>query len=61
MKATPRPIQVENGRQGPAAGVGHLAGCFGSTACQTINENGAPADLRGPGAVSLPVTLTVHH
>ena len=77
--------------QGPAAGVGHLAGCFGSTACRTINENGAPAgaltldvaaaatlgsvfcvaktqngfvdasaDLPGPGAVSLPVTLTVH-
>jgi hypothetical protein len=28
--------------QGPAAGPGHLAGCFGSTACTSITENGVP-------------------
>ena len=28
--------------QGPAAGPGHLAGCFGSAACTSITENGVP-------------------
>ena len=29
--------------QGPAAGSGHREGCFGSTACRSITENGAAA------------------
>src|SRR5262249_41563105 len=29
---------------------GHMFGCFGSTACRTITENGAPAGALTPGA-----------
>ena len=38
--------------QGPAAGPGHLAGCFGQTTCQSITENGAPAGVITPGSPS---------
>ena len=35
--------------QGPAAGAGHLAGCFGSTACTSITETGVPYFGLPPG------------
>jgi hypothetical protein len=38
--------------QGPAAGPGHLAGCFGKTTCQSITENGSPAGVITPGSPS---------
>jgi hypothetical protein len=42
--------------QGPAAGPGHLAGCFGSTACRTITENGTPY---GPVSIGVPGPATL--
>ena len=39
--------------QGPAAGPGHLAGCFGSPTCRSITENGSPG---GPISIGVPAS-----